>query len=431
MTYTETLRYLYALQKFGMKLGLRNIKSLLRSVGNPQDKFPSVHIAGTNGKGSTAAMIASILQAAGYKVGLYTSPHLISFTERIKVNGGEISERRVADYVQLLKPSIDKQKATFFEATTAIAFLCFADENVDIAVIETGLGGRLDATNVVHPLLTVITNIGLDHTEHLGTTLPQIAWEKAGIIKSGVPCLIGSMTNRTRAVIERTAVSRNAPLLLATELAQYHLGRQSFEGITMTLDTQYALYSHLRVKLPGSFQAENARLAVLAANYLRGLDPKFSSIGAQHIHDGVRDVPKNVGIRGRLETVRQKPRIVVDVAHNADAAGRLVEALGHLSLRNFIIVFGVMKDKNYPAMLQSLSRISRELIAVAPKIERALDSKVVAVTARHLGMHVRDGGSVKRGVAIAVDKAGPSDTILITGSHYVVGEALQALRKLE
>jgi folylpolyglutamate synthase/dihydropteroate synthase len=191
------------------------------------------------------------------------------------------------------------------------------------------------------------------------------------------------------------------------------------------------LYSHLRVKLPGSFQAENARLAVLAANYLRELDPKFSSIGAQHIHDGVRDVPKNVGIRGRLETVRQKPRIVVDVAHNADAAGRLVEALGHLSLRNFSIVFGVMKDKNYPAMLQSLSRISRELIAVAPKIERALDSKVVAVTARHLGMHVRDGGSVKRGVAIAVDKAGPSDTILITGSHYVVGEALQALRKLE
>jgi dihydrofolate synthase/folylpolyglutamate synthase len=431
MTYTETLRYLYALQKFGMKLGLRNIMSLLKSVGNPQDKFPSIHIAGTNGKGSTAAMIASILQAAGYRVGLYTSPHLISFTERIEINGQEIDERRVAKYVRLLTPTIDKMKATFFEATTAAAFLYFADEGVDVGVIETGLGGRLDATNVLHPLLTIITNIGLDHTEYLGTTAHRIAWEKAGIIKSGVPCLIGPMTNRAREVVEQVAISRKAPLLLATELAPYHLGRESLQGITVTLETHNALYNRLRIRLSGSFQAENARLAILAVDCLRGLGSKFSTIATDHIRYGLRDVQKNVGLRGRLETVSQRPRIVIDVAHNADAAARLVEALENLALRNFIVVFGVMKDKNHSAMLQSFSRITTQLIAVAPRIDRALESASIAAAARGLGMRSLNAGSVKNGVARAIDEARPSDAILITGSHYVVGEALQALRKLK
>jgi dihydrofolate synthase/folylpolyglutamate synthase len=430
MTYTETLSYLYALQKFGMKLGLRNIKSLLRTVGNPQDKFPSIHIAGTNGKGSTTVMIASILQAAGYKVGVYTSPHLISFTERIKINGQEIGEERVASYVRLLRPSIDELEATFFEATTAIAFLYFADEDVDIAVIETGLGGRLDATNVLHPLLTVITNVALEHTEHLGNTIGSIAREKAGIIKDGVPCVIGPMANRARGVIEQVARSRKAPLLSAAELAQYHLGRQSFEGSRVTLETHNALYNQLRIRLSGSFQAENARLAVLAVDCLRGLGSKFSTIAADHIRYGLRDVQEDVGLRGRLETVSRRPRIVIDVAHNADAADQLVGALENLALRNFIVVFGVLKDKNYSAMIQSLSRITTQLIAVAPRIDRALESATIAATARRFGIRALNSGSVKKGVASAIEKATPSDTILITGSHYVVGEALQALRKL-
>jgi dihydrofolate synthase/folylpolyglutamate synthase len=427
MTYTETLRYLYGLQKFGMKLGLRNIKSLLRSVGNPQNRFPSVHIAGTNGKGSMAAMIASILQAAGYSVGLYTSPHLISFTERIKINGREIDERRVASYVRLLKPSIDELTATFFEATTAIAFLYFADEGADIGVIETGLGGRLDATNVLHPLLSVITNIGLEHTEHLGTTLPRIAREKAGIIKNAVPCLIGPMANAAWEVIERVAESRKARLLLATELAQCHLRSQSFKGITLTLETRNALHDYLRVRLPGGFQAENARLAVLAADCLRELESKFSTIVRDDIRSGLRDVRKNAGLRGRLETVGERPRIVIDVAHNRDAMDQLVNAIRNLLAKKVLIVFGVMKDKDYVGMLGQLKNIAREVIVVSPKIARALPLKDLHSEAVRVGLKASKGGTVKDGIIMAQKNASKFDTILITGSHYVVGEAIQFL----
>jgi dihydrofolate synthase/folylpolyglutamate synthase len=437
MTYTETLGYLYALQKFGMKLGLRNIKSLLRSVGNPQDKFPSVHIAGTNGKGSTAAMTASILQAAGYKVGLYTSPHLISFTERIKIKGQEVDGRRVASYVRLLKPSIDELKATFFEATTAIAFLYFADEDVDIAVIETGLGGRLDATNVLHPLLSVITNISLEHSEHLGNSLGSIAREKAGIMKPGAPCLVGPLEPTAERSIRLAAKRKGVTLISAGAASDYRVLQEDLSGLRVRLMTQRRIYRNLAIDLSGSFQVENARLSVLGAEMidaaragLRSSDGRLV-ITARDVINGLRSVKESTGFHGRLELVRKRPKMILDVAHNADAAAQLVQALENLALRNFIVIFGVMKDKNYSAMLQSLSRITTQLIAVAPRIDRALESASIAATAQRFGIHALNSGSVKKGVACALGKATPSDTILITGSHYVVGEALQALSKLK
>jgi dihydrofolate synthase/folylpolyglutamate synthase len=427
MTYTETLRYLYALQKFGTKLGLKNIQSLLASTGNPERSYPSVHIAGTNGKGSTAAMLASILQSAGFKVGLYTSPHLVSFTERIKVGGKEIDQRSVSFFTNQLRPTIRRLECTFFEATTAIAFMHFARQRVDIAVIETGLGGRLDATNVITPLLTLITNIGLDHTEHLGTTLGQIAREKSGIIKNGVPCLIGPMANAAWEVIERVAVSRKARLLLATELAQCHLRSQSFKGVTVTLETHNALHDYLRVRLAGGFQAENARLAVLAADYLRELDSKFSTIVPDDIRSGLRDIRKNVGLRGRFETVGNRPRIVIDVAHNRDAIDQLVKAIRNLLAKKVLIVFGVMKDKDYVGMLGQLKNIAREVIVVSPKIARALPLKNLYSEAVRVGLKASKGGTVKDGIMMAQENASEFETILITGSHYVVGEAIQFL----
>jgi dihydrofolate synthase/folylpolyglutamate synthase len=436
MTYTETLRYLYALQRFGMKLGLRNIKSLLRSVGNPQDKFPSVHIAGTNGKGSTAAMIASILQAAGYKVGLYTSPHLISFTERIKINGREISERRVASYARLLKPSIDELKATFFEATTAIAFLYFAGEGIDIGVIETGLGGRLDATNILHPLLTVITNVGLEHTEHLGNTLESIAREKAGIMKRGVPCLFGSLTPAVERSMRIMVKRKGAELISASDVSDCRLLHEDLSGLRIRLKTPKRIYPNLFIDLGGSFQVENARLAVLAAEMISKARAdsrsgnKAFAIKTRDVLTGLKNVEGSTSFHGRLELVRKRPKMILDVAHNAEAAAQSVQALENLGLRNFIVVFGVMKDKNYSAMLQSLSSIATQLIAVAPRIDRALESATIATTAQRFGIRVLKSGSVKKGVATAIEKATPSDTILITGSHYVVGEALQVFRKL-
>jgi dihydrofolate synthase/folylpolyglutamate synthase len=435
MGYAETLKYLYGLQKFGIKLGLRNTRSLLASVGNPEREFPSIHIAGTNGKGSTAAMIASILQAAGYTVGLYTSPHLVNFVERIRVNGQSIEDRRVATYVLRLKPKVNELKCTFFEVTTAIAFLYFADVQVDIAVIETGLGGRLDATNVLQPLLSIITNIGLEHTEHLGRTLGHVAREKAGIIKQGTPCLVGELDHSARASTRDVATRRAAKLISATRISSFEIIQEDLSGIRLNLKTPKRVYGNLFVNLGGKFQAENARLAVLAAE-LVGMDKSRLDrsgnrfvIKPRHVCAGFRRIRQNTGFRGRLEVIRKKPRVVLDVAHNAEAVHCLADSLESLSLRNLIVVFGVMKDKNFEEMIRTLSRVSAALIAVTPKIDRALDARVIARVAQAFKMNVLNAGMVGKGIAMATQAAGKSDTILITGSHYVVGEALQALER--
>jgi dihydrofolate synthase/folylpolyglutamate synthase len=433
MGYTETLAYLYGLQKFGIKLGLKNIKSLLASTGNPEREFPSIHIAGTNGKGSTAAMIASILQAAGYKVGLYMSPHLIDFVERIRINGRCIRENRVALCTKRLRPKVDQLKCTFFEATTAIAFLYFADEQVDIAVIETGLGGRLDATNVLRPLLSIITNIGLEHTDHLGKTLSAIAREKAGILKPGIPCLVGQLEHPARKSIREAARRRDAKLISSTSVSDYEILQEDLSGIRLNLKTPKRVYDNLFVNLGGRFQAENTRLAVLAAELIgsdrSGWDRSGNRfvIKPSHVYAGLKRTRQSTGFRGRLEVVRKKPTVVLDVAHNAEAVHCLVDSLENLSLRNLVVVFGVMKDKNFGEMIRTLSRVSAALIAVTPKIDRALDARVITKIARGFRMNVLHAGLVKKGIAAAMKMAGKSDTMLVTGSHYVVGEALEAL----
>jgi dihydrofolate synthase/folylpolyglutamate synthase len=433
VNYAESLKYLYALQKFGMKLGLTNIKLLLKSVGNPERRFASIHIAGTNGKGSTASMIASILQAAGYKVGLYTSPHLVSFDERIRINGQAISIRRVSVYAQHLRQKVDELKCTFFEATTAMAFLYFADEQVDIAVIETGLGGRLDATNVLRPLLSVITNISLEHTEHLGSTLSSVAREKAGIMKKGIPCLVGELQPAAGKSIQEMAIRKGAKLLSSSAVSDCEMVKEDLSGIRLNLKTARRKYNNLFVSLGGGFQAENARLTVLAAELIGVCDDSGMHsqnrfrIKPSHIYAGLKRVRQNTGFRGRLEVVRNRPRVILDVAHNADAAKQLTEALEKLSLRNLLVVFGVMKDKRYEEMIQHLSRISAKLIAVRPRIDRALAARVITRVAQRLGKDVVNAGSVRKGIGTAMKLARKSDTILVTGSHYIVGEVLQAL----
>lgn len=429
MIYNDTLQYLYSLQKFGIKLGLRKIRALLRFAGNPEQRFPSVHIAGTNGKGSTSAMIASILQEAGYIVGLYTSPHLIDFTERIRINGKEIDWETVVHYTELLRPKITELKCTFFEATTAIAFLHFASEKVDIAVIETGLGGRLDATNVISPLLTIITSISLEHTEHLGKTISRIAREKAGIIKPRVPCVIGNLPEDAEKVIRRIAASKRARIISAPKAAPFQIMSNTLDGLTVTLKTKQKTYDELFIGMSGGFQAENARLAVLASEILSGQVSKNFALDAEAIRNGLRNVRKNTGTRGRLEVVRKNPRVLIDVAHNPDAIARLAESLDRLGVRISIIIFGVMRDKDYGQMLINLKSISDRMVAVAARIDRSLEVTNLASTARHLGFRVTPGGTVRRGLMVALKSATKSETILVTGSFYVVGEALQFFEK--
>ena len=426
-SYSETLRYLYALEYRGMKFGLRNIRTLVREAGHPERAFPSIHVAGTNGKGSTSAFLASAFIEAGYRTGLYTSPHLVRFTERIRINGKEIDGHRLAGYVRRLRPLIEKTRATFFEATTCVAFLYFADENVDVAVIETGLGGRLDATNVVRPMVSVITNVSLEHTEMLGKTVRAIAREKGGIIKPSIPVVTGATDPTVLAVLRRRASSCGVRLRESSKTISIvrHAG-----GKTVSLASPLLAPGRLNPGLAGEHQIANAALALLTLDTLIRTSPGRSisaALTSAVIRRAFERVASNTGLRGRLENLRYRGRtILLDVAHNPAGMGILVRELHNMSEANMVAVFGVMRDKDYSAMLAELATVADRVIAVAPAEKRALPSGKLLRIGKDLGIRMVNGGSVASGVRKAL-RSSRRGVILITGSHYVVGEALMAL----
>lgn len=408
-----------------MKFGLRGISCLLRTLADPHKEFKSIHVAGTNGKGSTASMIAAVLTCAGYRTGLYTSPHLLTFEERIRINGKPISKAAVARLTGKIRRYILDHSPTFFEATTALAFAYFAQEEIDVAVIETGLGGRLDSTNVIRPLVSVITNVGLDHTEILGTKVKEIALEKAGIIKSRTPCVTGVKSNDALAVIRRVAKARRAELTVAKG---YSATVHSFEpdGLVLDFSSKRVKFKDLELSLPGRHQVENLAVALEAIDVLKRISGFEVPEGAER--DGLAHVQRFTGLRGRLEVVGQEPRIILDVAHNPEAIETLVASLAEFRLGEVVTVFGVMKDKESLPMIRDLARISAEAIAVAPKTQRARSASDVAAGFQQMGCNVRAALSVEEGVHLAMERVTPGGTILVTGSHYVVGEAIKALR---
>lgn len=422
----KTLQYLYGLQLFGIKAGLNNISELSRALGHPEKRFPCVHIAGTNGKGSTASMMAAMLTASGYRTGLYTSPHLVRFNERIRINGRPIPDEDLVRYTHALKPQLQRLKATFFEATTAIAFQYFADRKVDIAVIETGLGGRWDATNIVTPLLSIITNIGLDHTEYLGSTHSKIAYEKGGIIKRGIPCITAATEPSALRRLKRIARQKGSELIHIDRASSAAIEVSSITGIECSYCSDHTGRIRLRVSLAGEHQARNLRLAMLGVEYLKH-SSGFARITSDGIRRGLRDVQRYSGFRGRLDLLRRNPFIIGDVAHNPAGIKALVEALQALIVGKCIAVFGVMKDKDYGSMIESLSRISRLTIAVRPKTDRALPASAI-VNEFHSGRREAiDGGEVSPGLRMAMAEAREREPILVVGSHYVVGEAMESL----
>ncbi len=414
-----------------MKFGLRNVRFLLKAVGNPQRRFTSIHVGGTNGKGSTAAFLASISMEAGYTTGLYTSPHLIRFTERIRINGHEIHESRLVEYAKLLKPHIEKTGATFFEATTCIAFMFFADERAELAVIEVGLGGRLDATNVLRPIVSVITNVSREHTEILGTTLPAIAREKGGIMKRGIPCITGS----NDPVVLRTlrSIAKTKGTHLYTADTRVILQRQDRSGRSLvSLSGRKLRVRSATLGLDGEFQVQNARTAVAALDVClsgRMNGKKIGRISGRSVTDGLRYVDSNTGIRGRLETFGVNRRFIIDVAHNPEAVLTLVEALQRNHLDNLIVVFGVMADKEYQLMVQSLAPVTATMITVQPRVNRALPLSRLIPVVKLAGIGVIRGRTVESGVRKALRLAARGQKILITGSHYVAGEAMEYLEK--
>ena len=427
MNYNETLAYLYDLARFGIKLDLSNTISLTSHLGNPHLKFPSVHVAGSNGKGSVAAMLQSILSEAGYKTGLYTSPHLVDYRERIRIGDEVIDKDFILDFVNDLRDEIDKNGYTFFEMTTALAFSYFANKEVDIAVLETGMGGRLDSTNIVNPLVSVITNISLEHTNHLGKTLPQIAFEKAGIIKNGVPTITSLEDKEVLEVIRDVCIKRKSPLDLAFgDSSLSHVqGEPVVSGNArihaLSLDRtffDFGEHKDIELNLGGRHQVTNACLAISAAEKLKQMGWK---IDRQAVRDGLKDV----NWRGRLEIFRKNPLTLVDVAHNPAGTKALVDALEEFfPKKKLIFIFGVMADKNYALMLKEICRKAKLIVLTKPDHKRAADQELLEEVVHVEGKPYEIIPHVKQAYIFSLKNAGSKDVICITGSHFTAGEFL-------
>lgn len=413
----------------GIKPGLERIEQLCASIDHPEACLPVIHVAGTNGKGSTSAMLASILQHAGYRVGLYTSPHIVQFNERIRINGTMISDD---DILRLARPLMDLAQnigGTFFEVTTAMALAYFAEHRVDVAVIETGLGGRLDATNVVTPLVSVITGIDYDHMEYLGTTLPQIAGEKAGIIKQGAPAVLGPLL-AVGDVAEATAVRRvfttaaeraGTTLTYAPDVVRVEVDRITPDLTMVASVLMDDALQYFDVELAGAHQAANIATVMATLPALRSI----FFVTEDHISNGLRTIRATTGTTGRIHLLRRDPVVVVDVSHNPGGIESLittVRAAGY-SDHTWQVVFGAMRDKDVAGMLRALAPAVDTLHLCAPALQRALDTNALELFAIEAGMSsVLSHTSVAQAV-LAAEQQGPT---LICGSFHVADEALRS-----
>ncbi|SEK67768.1 bifunctional folylpolyglutamate synthase/dihydrofolate synthase [Parapedobacter koreensis] len=429
MQYNEAVEYLYArLPMFtrdgasAIKKDLTNTYRLCEALGNPHERFKSVHIAGTNGKGSTSHMLAAILQAAGYKTGLYTSPHLLDFRERIRVNGTMVAKEAVAGFVRDHQALMAAVEPSFFEVTVAMAFKCFADEQVDIAIVETGLGGRLDSTNIITPLLSIITNIGYDHTQLLGNTLQEIASEKAGIMKPGIPVVIGEWQAEVSGVFERFAAERGSRLAYASQLWQV-TGMSKDSGLlyvdaTHRSSTTGSIYA---LDLTGSYQVKNVATVLCAVDELRRAG---FSITDAHIRHALARVQELTGLMGRWQTLSTNPLVICDTGHNLDGWREVLANIMATPHRDLHIVIGVMRDKDLDKMLPLLPKDARYYFSEVA-MPRALPASELRATAMRYGLHGEAYGKVAEAVHAAREHAHPADLIFIGGSTFIVADALR------
>lgn len=428
MTYEQTIEYLFTRLPMFSRIGaaaykedLTNTIRLCEFLGNPQQRFKSIHIAGTNGKGSTSHMLASILQTAGYKTGLHTSPHLKDFRERIKINGYLLPKEFVIDFTERIKPVIDEIDPSFFEISVVMAFDYFAQQDVDIAVIETGLGGRLDSTNIITPELSVITNIGWDHMNLLGDTLPKIAGEKAGIIKQNIPVVVGEVTEETALVFENTARQKNAPLTIAAQKRQAMDWKwEKHELVVQVAEEHKTDRQVYRLDLPGLYQTKNL-LTVLEACAV--LQEKGWNIDEPIIQSALRQVKKLTGLHGRWELIHQHPPVILDVAHNEAGMQQVVEQLELADYHELHIVLGMVKDKAVDKVLALLPSSAHYYFTQA-SIPRALDAKELQQQAAVAGLKGKTYPNVNNALKEAKAKAKENDMVLVCGSVFLVAEVV-------
>ncbi|MCH7412276.1 bifunctional folylpolyglutamate synthase/dihydrofolate synthase [Belliella sp. R4-6] len=426
MNYSQTLDYMFnalpMFQRIGaaaFKKDLSNTISLCNHLGNPESKFKSIHVAGTNGKGSTSHSLCSILMEAGYKVGLYTSPHLKSFTERIKINGKDISEGLVVDFINQNKPFLDELKPSFFEMTVGMAFWHFAKEEVDIAVIEVGMGGRFDSTNVIVPEVSVITNIGFDHVQFLGNTLEAIAGEKAGIIKKNVPVVISQRQSETTAVFEIKAKENNSEIYFAEDT-------YCIEKIGVTPDSQETVYRvgkdsdtfRLNIDLMGNYQQKNLGgiLKTIDVLIAKGYHIHFSDI-----ERGISHIVKNTELKGRWQTISDEPKVICDTGHNEEGVKYIVDQINQVKYNKLFMVIGMVNDKDVSKVLSVLPKHAYYYFVQA-NIPRAMKASDLFSSAISEGLNGEVVEDVNDAISLAKKKAGKDDLIFVGGSTFVVAE---------
>ena len=414
LSYQQALRFLNSLQSKGIRPGLKNIALALTKFGNPQWQFPAVHIGGTNGKGSTSAMVANILKTAGYKVGLFTSPHLHSVRERIQINFQPIPKADFASVVREIKNRVCID-LTYFEFLTLMAFFYFAQNKVDIGVIEVGLGGRLDATNLLLPKLTIVTNVHLDHQHWLGRSLKSIALEKGGIIKYNTPFITGVKQKDLISLLQKICKLKNASFYQIGADIRYRRGKHGFSyfGLKRHL-------SHLKLGLKGEYQIKNATLALGAIEVLEKVG---FTVKDKHIQKGL----KSVSWPGRFEVITSSPKVILDVAHNPAGAMALKKNLSSYN-KNLVLVLGIMQDKNIKKIMKILAPLAQIVIVTSPQTPRAAKAELLSNIAKNYCSHIKIIPSVSQAITTALSIATPNDLVLVTGSLYTVAEAREALR---
>ncbi|MBU0972457.1 MAG: bifunctional folylpolyglutamate synthase/dihydrofolate synthase [Proteobacteria bacterium] len=424
ISYHECLDKIYKLSRFGIKLELATIQNILKSLNNPQKNYHTIHVAGTNGKGSTATYIESILRRAGFKTGIYTSPHLVRFNERICVNGEQISDEQVVEtYEAVHGADTGERKATFFEINTAMAFYHFSRENVDWAIIETGMGGRFDATNLILPQVSVITNLSIEHTEYLGSTIKALAWEKGGIIKQNTPVVTGVSQPSGLGVIRQIASDKSAPLF---RFKHDFSIRKNPNKATYLYHGLHHTYKALVKPLPGDHQKENLSLALAAIelvfNKFKGTDLRYT-LSAPLVNEGLSAAKWP----GRLEVVMEKPLVILDGAHNLKAAQILGKYLSDtLADRHLTLVVGILDDKPYEKMLKHLVPCADRIIITKAKIDRSLETRILETAVKKITRKkIEIIEDVQSAVTHAISTCSDNDAICIAGSLYVAGEAKQ------
>lgn len=426
MNYQQAIEFLYSRLPMFSRTGaaaykpdLANTITLCEYFNDPHLQFKSIHIAGTNGKGSVSHMLASVLQTAGYKTGLYTSPHLKDFRERIKINGNMIPEDFVVSFTESVQEKIEEIDPSFFEVTVVMAFAWFAENNVDIAVIETGLGGRLDSTNVITPVLSVITNIGFDHMNILGDSIEQIAMEKAGIIKPGIPVVIGETRSETLPIFKKTAMENDASLFVASKIRQVmDWYWKKHELIVEVAEQHHIDHKKFHLDLPGVYQKKNLLTVLEVCSQLQ---QQGWNLRENDIREGIRNAKKNTGLHGRWEIIHHNPLVILDVAHNEDGMRELLHQVEVMVHRQLHIIIGMAKDKEVEKVLELLP-VNAQYYFTKASIPRAMPEEKLMETAGKSRLKGRPFPDVNKALEAALEHAHAGDLILVCGSVYLVGE---------